>query len=236
MKTAAVKTLAIDTSLAAGSVAALSDGRIAARPLPTAGEHARRLAAALAEVAAEIGWRPRDAEMIAVVRGPGSFTSLRVGVSTAKAIAWTTGARLLGVSGFEVIARQAARFVGPGSIRVEIAYDAGRGEVFAATATPDAASPSAWSVGPATLLAANDWIASRPQGAVVSGPALDLLVEACAARADLRVVPGPFRAPSAGEAAAVAALRAAAGEADAPHSLLPDYLRPSYAQENDPRS
>jgi tRNA threonylcarbamoyladenosine biosynthesis protein TsaB len=171
-----------------------------------------------------------------VVRGPGSFTSLRVGVSTAKAIAWATGARLLGVSGFEVIARQAARFVGAGSMPIEIGYDAGRGEVFAATATPDAASPSAWTVGPASLLAAGDWIATRPQGAVVSGPALDLLVDACAARGDLRIVPGPARAPSAAEAAAVATLRAAAGEADAPHSLLPDYLRPSYVQENDPRS
>ena len=103
-----MKTLAIDSSLPAGSVAALSDGRISERQLPEAGTHARLIAAALVETSAAVGWTPADAELIAVVRGPGSFTGLRVGLATAKAMAWAGGATLIGVSGFEVIARRTA--------------------------------------------------------------------------------------------------------------------------------
>jgi tRNA threonylcarbamoyl adenosine modification protein YeaZ len=102
-----MKTVAIDTSLSRGSVAALDDGRLAVRWLEPAGEHARLLAAAIADAAAELGWRPADVDLVAVVRGPGSFTGLRVGVTTAKAFAWATGCRLLGISGFEAIARVA---------------------------------------------------------------------------------------------------------------------------------
>ena len=53
-----MKTIAIDTSLSTGSVAAIDGDRIAVRLLPTAGEHARLLAAAIEAVAAELGWRP----------------------------------------------------------------------------------------------------------------------------------------------------------------------------------
>ncbi|NCY03759.1 MAG: tRNA (adenosine(37)-N6)-threonylcarbamoyltransferase complex dimerization subunit type 1 TsaB, partial [Planctomycetia bacterium] len=81
-----MKTLVIDTSLAVGTVAALDGDRISQRSLPTAGEHARLLATALVDVAAALGWRCGDAELVAVVRGPGSFTGLRVGVTTAKAL------------------------------------------------------------------------------------------------------------------------------------------------------
>ena len=78
-----MKTLAIDSSLAAGSVAALADGQVAEQPLPVTGEHARLLAAALDAQARRLGWTTATAELIAVVRGPGSFTGLRVGVATA---------------------------------------------------------------------------------------------------------------------------------------------------------
>ena len=102
-----MKTLAIDTSQAAGSVAAVDGERVARRLLPTAVEHARLLSGALVAAAAELGWTPAAAELVAVVRGPGSFTGLRVGVTTAKAIAWASGARLLGVSAGDPICRPA---------------------------------------------------------------------------------------------------------------------------------
>ena len=40
--------------------------------------------------------------------------------------------------------------------------------------------------------------------------------------------------PLATDAAAIARARAEAGEVDDPHTLLPDYLRPSYAEERKP--
>ena len=229
-----MKTLAIDTSLAAGSAAALDGDRIATRPLGAAGEHARLLAATLAEVAAELGWRPRDAELIAVVRGPGSFTGLRVGVATAKALAWATGARLVGVSGVEVVARLSHAAARWPEAPIHVAYDAGRGEVFATTALPATTSPSGWDAGPGSIVPIADWIDSLAPGALVAGPVLDL--EACSAflagRPDLRLAPPGARAPTAAAAGALALLHAAAGRHADPFTLVPDYVRPSYAEES----
>lgn len=226
-----MKTLAIDTSLAAGSVAALHDGRVADRRLDVPGEHARLLAAAVAEVAGELGWQPHDADLIAVIRGPGSFTGLRAGVSTAKALAWAAGARLVGISGFEVIAALTARLAGRHDQPIAIGFDAGRGDVYAATAVPSSASITGWEIGPAALHSLADWITSLPSGMVVSGPALELSAPALSARADLVVAPPEAWQPSAVEAGRLALLRAAAGTVDDAFTLVPEYLRPSYADE-----
>lgn len=229
-----MKTLCIDTSLATGSVAAI-DSRavpplVAERPLGQLGEHARCLAPALVDVAADLGWALGDAELIAVVRGPGSFTGLRVGLTAAKAIAWTSGARLIGVSGFEIVAVRTSRMLGGEARPIAVAFDAGRGDVCAALVVPDSASPTGWRVEPSVLLPGAAWLDAQPPAAVVSGPAIDLLIEPAASR-PLTIAPPAARFPSAAAAASIAIIRATAGEADDPHRLVPDYSRPSYAEE-----
>ncbi len=227
-----MRTIAIDTSLAAGSVAACDGPARATRGLGAAGEHARLLAAAIAEVAAELGWTPADAELVAVVKGPGSFTGLRVGVATAKAMAWAGGAKLLGVSGFEVVAAETAQVMpqdGTGNRGpLAIAYDAGRGEVFAAVGEPLA--EGGWRGGPGALVATDRWIESLPRGCLVTGPALATLAERVVA-AGHRIAPEAGWFPSATAAATLAMVHAAAGAADEAATLLPEYLRPSYADE-----
>ncbi|MFM7185161.1 MAG: tRNA (adenosine(37)-N6)-threonylcarbamoyltransferase complex dimerization subunit type 1 TsaB [Planctomycetota bacterium] len=231
-----MRILAIDTSIGSGSAAAVDDGGCVERPLGPAGSHARLLTATLEGLVTERRWASGaaplrclgPADVIAVVRGPGSFTGLRVGVTTAKALAWATGAKLVGVSGFEVIARRTTRLAGRGDVELEIAYDAGRGEVFVAAATPAGAG---WHVGDPLLLPADDWLASLPPGRWISGPALDQFTDRVARRADLVVAPAEARHPAAGDATAIARIRAEAGMVDEPHGLVPDYLRPSYAEE-----
>jgi tRNA threonylcarbamoyladenosine biosynthesis protein TsaB len=234
-----MRILAIDTSLGSGSVAAVDQDGSAERPLGPAGGHARVLTAALAEVAAARGWGvgpqplgslgPND--VVAVIRGPGSFTGLRVGVAAAKALAWTTGARLVGVSGFDVLARRAARIAGWHDEPIAIAYDAGRGDVFAATAKPTA---DGWMIAPAILAPLDAWLESLPAGGRVTGPALEAASERITARNDLAVASPEAWHPLAAEAAAIARARAVADDVDDPHTLLPDYLRPSYAEERKP--
>lgn len=226
-----MRTLAIDTSLAAGSVAALLDGRVAERRLDVPGDHARLLTAAVTEAAGELGWQPHEADLIAVVRGPGSFTGLRVGVATAKALAWAAEARLVGISGFEAVAARTARLTSRGQAPIAIAFDAGRGDVYAATALPSPASPTGWEIGPAVLQPFAAWCGSLPTGAIVSGPALENASSGLTGRADLVVAPPESRKPSALEAGRLALLRAAAGAIDDPFTLVPEYLRPSYADE-----
>jgi tRNA threonylcarbamoyladenosine biosynthesis protein TsaB len=226
-----MKTLAIDTSLSTGSVAAIAGDRVAVRSLPTAGEHARLLAAAIEAVAGELGWRSAAAELVAVVRGPGSFTGLRVGITTAKALCWTTGSRLLGVSSCEVIAEGSAAAVGRHDAPLTVAYDAVRGEVFVATVVPDQSSPSGWRTEAGRLVAAQEWLAGMAPGSIVTGPGLALLTDALAGRPDLVIAPPAAWLPAIVDVGRIALLRAAAGETDDPATLVPDYIRPSYADE-----
>jgi tRNA threonylcarbamoyladenosine biosynthesis protein TsaB len=230
-----MRILAIDTSVAVGSVAAVDDRGTTERSLGPAGDHARVLTAILTAVAAERGWGTRarplgdlgPPDVIAVVTGPGSFTGLRVGVTAAKTLAWATGARLVGISGFEVIARRAEHVAGWTDAAIAIAYDAGRGEVWAATASPTRAG---WTVTSPALVGRAAWLDGLPSGARVAGPAL-AAADGVAGRSDLVVPPAEAWHPSAADAAALARGRAEAGLCADPFTLVPDYMRPSYAEE-----
>lgn len=227
------RAIAIDTGLAEGSVAAVEGERTAVVRFSPAQAHARRIGAALVEAARALGFDVADADVIAVVRGPGSFTGLRVGIAAAKGIAWASGIPLVGVSAHVAVAGA----VGPSAPPVHVAFDAGRGDVSAALVVPDRSSPCGWTIDSERLLAAGEWIAGLPAGATVSGPALDepALAGPLAARDDLVLVPPELRRPCAVRVARLGAALAAAGRTDDPAALLPDYSRPSYVQENLPR-
>lgn len=226
-----LKLLAIDTSLAVGSVAAADDDRTTEILMPTAGEHAARIGTALVEAAERLGWRVGDAEVVAVVRGPGSFTGLRVGIAAAKGVAWATGAALVGVSGFEAIASRTALACGGPRARLHLAYDAGRGELFVTEAEPDGPVPGRFRLAPPRLVAVEAWLAELAAGSIVSGPGLERLNESLRTRGDLVVAPEEAWRPTAADAIRLARARHAAGEHDDPATLVPDYLRPSYADE-----
>ncbi len=231
-----MRILAIDTSVGTGSAAAQDERGVAERTLGPAGDHARVLTAVLAAVAAERGWGtaarslgdlgPND--VIAIVTGPGSFTGLRVGVTAAKTIAWASGARLVGVSGFEAIALRAEQVAGWKGVPIAIAYDAGRGEVWAATVSPTA---TGWTVSAPAIVRREDWLDGLPPLAHVAGPALDAAAFPLGRRDDLVVAPPEARQPSAASVAAIARSRAEAGLFADPATLVPDYMRPSYAEE-----
>src|SRR4051812_11852306 len=77
------------------------------RPLDESRRHGRDLAPAAAELLTACAWQPRDVGGVIVGRGPGSYTGLRVGVMSAKAFAYATGAALLTLENFTVLAAQA---------------------------------------------------------------------------------------------------------------------------------
>ena len=99
--------LGFDTSTAATSACVLrDDGQAFERDLPPAEPpaHARELLPAIAAVLGEAGFSYDEIDAVAVGVGPGTFTGLRIGVATARALASSTGTELRPVSSLAALA------------------------------------------------------------------------------------------------------------------------------------
>jgi tRNA threonylcarbamoyladenosine biosynthesis protein TsaB len=133
-----VSILALDTATRATAVALLTPeaGLLQARDDPPAGSrprHATTLLPLAAELLEEAGIGFEDLDRIAVGVGPGTFTGLRIGVATARALAQARGIPLVGVSTLHSLALNAIGASGYGEDgAVAAVLDARRGEVFAA--------------------------------------------------------------------------------------------------------
>jgi len=128
--------LGIDTSTPSTAVAQrLADGSATQqRDDPPAGAHpghATRLLRMAADVlaGAGVGWSAID--RVAVGVGPGTFTGLRVGIATARGLAQSLSAELVGVSSTQALAAQALA-AQPAPEAVLAVIDARRGEAFVA--------------------------------------------------------------------------------------------------------
>ncbi|HYE94779.1 MAG TPA: tRNA (adenosine(37)-N6)-threonylcarbamoyltransferase complex dimerization subunit type 1 TsaB [Rubricoccaceae bacterium] len=93
--------------------------------------HAAHLVPLIRDVLAHAGATAADLGAVAVSAGPGSFTGLRIGVSTAKGLCAASGAALVGVPTLEALARAVLPAALPGDA-VVAALPSRRGEVFAA--------------------------------------------------------------------------------------------------------
>jgi len=131
--------LMIETSTECCSVALSEGGRIlASRIDETPRMQSSMLAPYIVEVLEEAGLRAADLDAVAVSEGPGSYTGLRVGVSTAKGICFGAGLPLIGVDTLQLLACQAempdqVRHDDRSQARIISFLDARRMEVYAAT-------------------------------------------------------------------------------------------------------
>ena len=136
--------LAVESATQALSVALLR-GRelVAERSSQPAGQHAELLLPLIDRVLGEACVRESDIEAFAVSIGPGSFTSLRVGVATVKGLAFATPRLVVPVSTLAALAWSYARDRGRPQDGVPIAavLDARRGEVYAAIFELQATGP-----------------------------------------------------------------------------------------------
>ena len=84
-----MKILALETSAAACSATLCRDGELTAQFFQNSGmTHSRNLLPMVDALLRDSGHTLEEVDVIAVAAGPGSFTGLRIGVATAKGLAW----------------------------------------------------------------------------------------------------------------------------------------------------
>ena len=90
--------LCLETATSLCSVALCDDNGVAAsRESSDSKSHASLLTVFIGEVLAEKGLKASDLDAVAVSKGPGSYTGLRIGVSAAKGIAFAASVPLIGI-------------------------------------------------------------------------------------------------------------------------------------------
>ena len=216
--------LAIDTTSAALTLALLERGELrAGRHEETGRRHAERLLPAIQEVLAEAKVAHGDLDAIGVTLGPGGFTSVRVGLATAKGLCLARPRALYATSSLAALAFGGEGDGDRGSIAV--ATKAYRGEVYAAAyarssgaldtlvepfhAPPEEAARRCAAAGACLALGAG----AREHAGIFR----DAGVEFAAAERD-------ELSPSTLAAALMAEVRA--GRRRDPDTLVPEYIRP----------
>nr|MBF0220872.1 tRNA (adenosine(37)-N6)-threonylcarbamoyltransferase complex dimerization subunit type 1 TsaB [Desulfobulbaceae bacterium] len=128
--------LAIENSTMCGSVAIVSpDICLAELSITSPTTHSRRLLGAIDTVLENASLKIEDVDAIAISLGPGSFTGIRIGLTTAKGLAFATQKPLIGINTLDALAAQ----VGMTSSLICAMLDARKKEVFAAFYTTSSA-------------------------------------------------------------------------------------------------
>lgn len=126
--------LYIETATDVCSVALSKDNQIVGLKEEAGGNnHAKNLLPFVDEVLKQAGVRMSEVNGVAVSIGPGSYTGLRIGVSTAKGIAYTAGIPVMAISTLESIAQGAKQLwtkQSAESVQIVPMIDARRMEVF----------------------------------------------------------------------------------------------------------
>lgn len=216
--------LAMDTAFGAGGVALAHGGRVLASCVLEPGRtHSTTLLPAIASIMEQAGASLDDLGGLAVTRGPGFFTGLRIGLATALGLALARDLEIASFSSLRLLAAGAPPFAGD----LWALADARRGLLYAGRFTGPAGEP---------VLAGRE-VAIAPQrlAPMIQAPALlvgdgaRLYYQDLAAEG-LELAPAQCEAIDPGRLALMGEARLAAGEGLAAGQLRASYLRPSDAE------
>ena len=168
-----MRVLALETATPAAGAALVDDGQILAEcQLAGQKNHSERLLQITHSLFEWTGAEKRSVDLIAVSVGPGSFTGLRVGISTAQGLAFALDRPLAGIPTLDVVASQAAMadgFVSP-------MVDARKHQVYAALYHARAGGLT--QVQPPTVVDPAQWVESLDGPAMLIGNGVSAYSEA----------------------------------------------------------
>jgi tRNA threonylcarbamoyladenosine biosynthesis protein TsaB len=225
-------TLALDTSDARGSVSISRDGTAVSRkPHDDGSDYSGWLLPAVNEVLVAAEVKLEQVDLLSVSTGPGSFTGLRVGLTTVKAWAEVYGKPIVGVSRLETIAQSCRA----SSTFITASYDAQRGQLFAALYRKS--EMGLQRIGDEQVLSPEDFarqVDEEARDATVSWASLDPQLLLSLAIVQRRTKSGDEVLPAASELSStigkLAEQRAATGQFSDPMSLDANYVRRSDAE------
>lgn len=100
-----MKYLTIDTTTKMTALALGQDGRLVGEGFLNTGKtHSERLIPMLDQLLNAADWKPVDLDFIGAVRGPGSFTGIRIGIATAQGLAQVLNIPLVGITSLDTLA------------------------------------------------------------------------------------------------------------------------------------
>jgi tRNA threonylcarbamoyl adenosine modification protein YeaZ len=212
--------LAIDTSSDNASLALVKDGRVLAEANWRCQQnHTVELLPRLVNLLDEAKAGINSISGVVVARGPGSFNGLRVGISTAKGLAFSLGVPIVGISSLEVVAYGHAET----GLPVCPIFNAGRGEIAAAIYQKN---DNNWRQLVAEHITTLDALCSGiTTKTVFCGEFIPQLASELKKKLKERAIVAATDPPRARLLAALGKRRLDAGDHDNPISLQPLYLR-----------
>ena len=219
------KVLLLETSGSCGIVAlGFGSNIISHRVLEIAKRHVSDMAPAIAEMLKECGWEAKNLDAIATGIGPGSYTGLRIGLMSSRTLAMMTGARLLGISTFEILAQHGLE---AGHAKVEIIADAQQDKIYAQRFENN--NSHLTSASELKIVSAAEWMANRDISFAIAGPGVPKVLPLIQANQGMVVEQsGNINKES---FLALALKKLFSHHSDDPLSLQPLYLRRSSAEE-----
>lgn len=230
-----MKILAIETSTLLGGIAILNDesGLIAEVRLNVKSTHSERLMSEIGHIMDKTGLELKVIDVFAVSIGPGSFTGLRIGLSTVKGFAYATGKPIVAVPTLEALAWNFPFCKHP----VCTLLDARKKEVYAAVfAWKEQRFERIFSEGAVDVTSflgyLNEQERIRKDGVLFAGEGAILYQEfILKSMGPKALFPPPDKmVPSAANVAKLGIEMAARGECADPIRLVPLYLRKSEAE------
>ena len=98
--------LSLETATTNCSVALASDGKVvASRSINSGYSHSEKINVFIQEVIAQAGVTLKDLQAVAVSSGPGSYTGLRIGISTAKGLCYALDIPLIAINTLDAMAQ-----------------------------------------------------------------------------------------------------------------------------------